>query len=99
TTLRVVDWSGLQQIVSRVGTNFSITKVSPSSTDQPCPADPNTGITPGTNFSSCRSYFAKEVPYTYQGQPYKMSLSSLPVFTSPTTVYFNWDSNSIQDVP
>lgn len=98
-SLHIVDWNGAKRIASRIGSNFVLTKISPASTDKSCPADPNTGVTPLTDFSSCSSYVSKQVPYAYQGGQYTMQLTNLPVFTGPSgTISFNLGLFKAQDV-
>jgi hypothetical protein len=89
-SIQYVDWSGVKRIASRLGASFVIIKSEPAASDQSCPADPRTGVTPGTDFSGCSGYVARQLTYTYRGTNYVMRLSQSPAFTSATTIYFTW---------
>jgi hypothetical protein len=87
-SIHFVDWSGKNRIAARLSNNFTIIDPSPSSTEKPCPADPNTGLSTSADLSTCSSYVASQIQYMYQGNQYTLTLSHLPVFTSSTTIYF-----------
>jgi hypothetical protein len=90
--IRYVDSSGTNWTASRLGNNFVSTKNAPASTDQPCPANQTTGVSPlpsSGNFSACSSYVSASIPVTAPGgAPINVSLSQAPAFTGPTTLSF-----------
>jgi hypothetical protein len=91
-SIRYVDWSGANWTASRMGKIFTSTKASPASTDTDCPANATTGVSPGTDFSACRSYASTTIPITdAQGNHIIAGISPLspPGFTSPTTMVFS----------
>jgi hypothetical protein len=104
-SISYVDWSGTNWTASRLGNDFVSTKAAPASTDQPCPADPSTGVTPmpaSGNFSACSSYVSPTIPLKdASGNLVTVSLvipPPPPAFTSPTTLSFTPGQPSIQTI-
>ena len=91
-SIRYVDWSGVNWTASRLGNTFTSTKASPASTDIDCPANATTGVSPGTDFSACKSYASKTIPITdAEGNHIMAGISaySRPDFTSARTLVFS----------
>ena len=87
-SINYVDWSGVNWTASRVGNIFASTKASPASTDTGCPANATTGVSPGTDFSACKSYASTTIPITdAQGNHIMAGISAFspPGFTSPAS--------------
>lgn len=87
--IHYVDWAGTKWTASRIGTNFVNTKAAPASSDQPCPADETTGVTPGSDFSACISYVSSSVHLKdATGNPVTVSLTLTPAFSTSATLNF-----------
>jgi hypothetical protein len=89
--LRFLDWSGTKWTASRLDNRFVVVKEKPASTDKECAPDAVTGVSPGTNFSTCSSYVSASIPLRDpNGVLETVSLSVLapPVFTGPGTLSF-----------
>ena len=90
--IHYIDWSGKAKIASRLGNNFIISDLSPSSSQKPCPADPTTGLSTAGDFSTCSSYVSNQIQYLYQSTRYTVSLTNLPEFTTNSkTIYFTYN--------
>ncbi|HXB73500.1 MAG TPA: putative Ig domain-containing protein [Candidatus Acidoferrales bacterium] len=99
-SIHYVDWNGVDWIGSRAGDKFVSTKASPATTDTLCAPD-STGVSPGTNFSTCSTYISRSLPLTdAKGNHASVSLSTLsaPVFTSPTALSFGPGVPSTQTI-
>jgi len=92
--IRYVDWSGVNWTAERVGNKFVSVKNKPASTDKACPADPTTGVSAGSSFSTCSSYVSTSIPLQAPNgvkETVSLSMSELPappVFTSAITLPF-----------
>ncbi|MGH9587712.1 MAG: hypothetical protein ACRD3F_12220, partial [Acidobacteriaceae bacterium] len=85
-SFQYVDWSGAQRTAWLYGSDtFAVTKNKPASTDTTC-----SNVTAATDLSTCSSYVANLIEYTYQGADYTLQLTNLPVFSGPTTFFFYW---------
>ena len=82
--IRYVDSSGVKWTAMRFGDQFVSVKNKPASTDTDCPPDPATGLSPGPNFSSCKSYISNSIQLMAPGNVLeKVSFSVLPPSTPP----------------
>jgi hypothetical protein len=89
--IRYLDWNSNKLTASRLGNVFVIRKSSPASTDKPCPADPITGVSNGTDFSTCSSYASQTIQLVDRNATkMTVSLSSFtaPVFTGSSAISF-----------
>jgi hypothetical protein len=59
--IRYVDGAGVNWTAMRFGDQFVSVKNKPASTDTDCPPDPTTGLSPGSNFSRCKSYISNSI--------------------------------------
>jgi hypothetical protein len=89
--LSYVDWGGVKWTASRMGNRFTSTKAKPAATDVKCEEDSNTLVSPGTDFSNCKSYVSDSIPLTdLNGNLVRVSLTQLipPNFTSSNYLGF-----------
>ena len=99
-SLEYVDWNGVKWTADRMGNLFTSTKAKPASTDVKCAAD-QTGVSPGTDFSKCKSYVSSSIPLVdSNGNLARVSMSSLipPTFTSSPTLSFAPNYPSMQTI-
>jgi hypothetical protein len=89
--LRFVDWSGTKWTALRLGDKFTVTKEKPAATDNDCEPSPVTGVSPGSDFSNCKSYLSESIQLRDPNgvlETVSFSVLAPPVFSGPTTLPF-----------
>jgi hypothetical protein len=99
--IQYVDWSGVKWTAARFGNDFISVQNNLLSTLAPCPADPATGVSPGTNFSNCSSYVSTSIPLQDPNgvlETVSFSVLSPPTFGAVTTLPFTPGVPSTQTI-
>jgi hypothetical protein len=99
--IQYVDGSGVKWTAARFGNDFISVQNNLLSTLAPCPADPATGVSGGTNFSNCSSYVSTSIPLQDPNgvlETVSFSVLSPPTFGAVTTLPFTPGVASTQTI-